>query len=309
MTALKHLTIGTIFYNNEWCIDKYLQGLLNLKYPKAYLDIVWVDSSDKDNTYQRLKSFQKNYGHMYNRVILRRLKRKEYKTVGWMRNIARARNKVVKTRDPSTDLIFIDSDCVPPPYGIHDLLHMIDDLGADIAGGITIVHGGIAHNRETGEVTIVPTFSLYHHITKRNTFYPIPFGLTKDGLMGLPIELRKKIIRVKGMACGFMYIRKEVLDVIKFRASTKIGEDLDFCKQALEHGFELMGNTDLWYDHLHYLYEFRRKSTGWVIKYYGIHPAREQEDRKKLILAIDNKSLIQQEVFTLNGGVIKNGIS
>jgi len=307
VTALKHLTIGTIFYNNEWCIDEYFHGLLNLSYPKAYLDLVWVDSSDKDNTYNRLKSFLKHYGHMYNRVILRRMKRREYKTVGWMRNIARARNKVIQLRDQSTDLVFIDSDCVPPKDGIHALLHMIDDLGADIAGGITIVHGGIAHDRETGEVTIVPTFSLYHHITKNNTFYPLPFGLTKDGLMGLPIELRKKIIRVKGMACGFMYIRKEVLDVIKFRASVKLGEDLDFCKQAVEHGFVLMGNTDLWYDHLHYLYEFKRKRHGWVIRYHGIHPAREEEDRKKLILAMKDKSLIQHGILTLNGGVVNNG--
>jgi GT2 family glycosyltransferase len=282
---MENITIGTIFFNNAWCIEAYLQGLSNLNYPKCYIELIFVDSSDSDDTFERLQSWRRVYGSMFfNFELVKLPNKKSTHKQSWLKNIINARNKVVELKNKDTDLYFVDSDVVIPPNAIERLQHM-KDLGADIAGGMTIVHGGQLRDTKGNLVKVVPTFSLYHTITVRNTFLPIPYVYLEeqDGLMGLPMNLRNKVIRVRGMACGLMMITKPVLDKIKvFKFSKDFGEDLDFCVRAKDAGFELFGDTGLWYDHLHYVYDFKKKTYGFTLHYQGISEQRREEDISRL---------------------------
>jgi len=86
-----------------------------------------------------------------------------------------------------------------------------------------------------------------------------------------------------------------VLDKLKeFKLSKDFGEDLDFCLRAKEAGFTLFGDTGLWYDHLHYVYNFKKKTYGFTLHYIGISDQRRDEDLARLraiYTAEDLKSL------------------
>jgi len=268
------ISLGTIFYNSTWSLKEYLSGLISLTYPHELLNLVFVDSSDfGEGTWNALELFQEKYGREFYDINLIFCPRVTGMKKAWMHNIVNARNLVIDSRIPKTDLVFVDSDCVPPPNAIEKLLDMRDRLKGDIVGGITIVHGGHRINRY-GKRKIIPVFSAYHKVTKRATFIPIPYAYTKNKAMALPVWLREKVIRVVAMATGLVLITNKVLEKVRFKVDYKLGEDVRFFWDASDLGFNVYCNTGLWYDHLHYKYRIKKKRLGWIIIYQGINPDR-----------------------------------
>lgn len=63
--------IGTPFCNEDHAIDKYMESLKNIDYPKNLIDILWIENNSSDNTWKMLNKYYeefKNYG--YNSVKL-----------------------------------------------------------------------------------------------------------------------------------------------------------------------------------------------------------------------------------------------
>jgi hypothetical protein len=64
--------IGTPFCNENHSIDKYMESLKNIDYPKSLLDILWIENNSSDNTWEMLNKYYdefKNYRYHSIRLI------------------------------------------------------------------------------------------------------------------------------------------------------------------------------------------------------------------------------------------------
>jgi hypothetical protein len=64
--------IGTPFCNEDHSIDKFMESLKQIDYPKTLLDILWIENNSSDNTWQMLSKYYdefKTYGYNSIRLI------------------------------------------------------------------------------------------------------------------------------------------------------------------------------------------------------------------------------------------------
>jgi cellulose synthase/poly-beta-1,6-N-acetylglucosamine synthase-like glycosyltransferase len=240
------LTIGTPFFNSEWCINKYFDSILNLDYPKKLLDLILVDNGSSDNTYRLLKHFCKSYSKKYRRIqVLEKKNRvkhtKAFLTTAW--NAALVRNLIVDNTG-SEDIIFVDSDCLIPPYSIKRLIGGAE-MGGDIIGGITVMKLKVKH----------PTITAF---TYTESGIGANIGLINEKIpltLLLPAWLFGKRWLVTVVGTGLSYYKRKVLDKVKFELDPEINEDVNLCTRANELGFRVVADFGLWYEHLPLKYE------------------------------------------------------
>lgn len=67
------IIIATPFCNEEHSIDKYVESLLAIDYPKELIDIIWIENNSSDNTWELLQKYHKEITikYNYNSFILR----------------------------------------------------------------------------------------------------------------------------------------------------------------------------------------------------------------------------------------------
>jgi hypothetical protein len=73
--------IGTPFCNENHSIDKYMESLKNIDYPKSMIDVLWIENNSSDDTWERLtKCLEEFKTYGYNSIRLIR-KRGNYKNL------------------------------------------------------------------------------------------------------------------------------------------------------------------------------------------------------------------------------------
>ena len=260
------VTIGTPFYNSQWAIERYEKGILDLDYPRDRIRILWVDNESTDHTLDRLKEFGSDYRGEYDDItIINRYRVEEKDTrLAFKKNIENVFNDLISSSDPRTDLVIIGSDCIPPSDGLKKLLKM-RELGGNIVAGLTIVCSG-----KQGDIFLAPHFSCYFWNQKVSKFNSIPIAATKNQYyMKIVPRFQDKIIRCHGIGTGFSMIDREVFNHVRFQADIKFGEDLLFCLEAGLCGYKIFCDTSLFYDHIHYDYQYKKDKKGFHLVYRG----------------------------------------
>jgi len=271
------ITIGAPFYNSVWCWKIFSKSILDQDYNKKYINIVWVDNGSTDNTKDLLLKFKKKYEKDYNSIKVLDCPRVKEKSRGmrkYIRNIVNGTNMIADNREKDSDLILMGSDCIPPQNGLKKLLDM-KYLGADIAGGITVIFAG-GRLDKYGRKTVIPVFSIFNALSPSSAFKGVLFHKTEKDLLTLPVWLKDKVIRVMALGTGFCLIRDRVLKKQRWKVNYRFGEDLYFCWTAHLNGFKIYADTSLWYDHLHYDYQVKKKKLGYQIIYKGETDKRER---------------------------------
>lgn len=64
------VTICVPIWNRIWCIDEFLQSILNMDYPKDKIAIVFVDNYSIDGTIEKIEAFIKEYVKQYHFIQL-----------------------------------------------------------------------------------------------------------------------------------------------------------------------------------------------------------------------------------------------
>jgi len=271
------LTIGAPFYNSSWCWDIFSKSILDQDYPKYLIDLVWVDNGSEDNMKELLLEFKRKYEGLYNSIQVLDCPRVPERKIGvrkWITNIVNGTNMIADNRGKGTDLILMGSDCIPPPEGLKKLLDM-KYLGADIAGGITVIFAG-GRLDKYGRPTTIPVFTMFSKLSKGAAFSGVLVHKTEKNLVTLPVWLKDKIITVMALGTGFCLIRDRVMKAQRWKVNYRFGEDLYFCWTAHLNGFKIYADTSLWYDHLHYDYQIKKKKLGFQIIYKGETEKRER---------------------------------
>jgi len=293
------LTIGTPFYNSAWCFKEYADGLLNLSYPKPKIELVFMDNESTDNTLQLLNGFKEEHDSEYYAILIDSCPHTypDMQSVNSLKlgnniieNIARTRNWIIQSKHPDTNLVFIDSDSVPPSNGIERLLKMTKKpYYGDVCSGITIepttayyVEFPTAAKQQIEELIRTNLEYVLHKFLRRVPSFdfslefnirgePVPI-CSLNNILSLPPQLRNKILEAKLCGFGFVLIKNQVLQEQSFETDQTlrgfVGEDYHFCNQARQLGFKVLVDTNLWYDHLHWLYDKDVET----IKLKGVNP-------------------------------------
>jgi len=268
------LTIGCPFYQAKWCWEEFSTSILDLDYPKKLIDIIWVDNKSTDGMVEELNKFKRKYKREYSSIKIFSMPRARVGHKRWRTNIINCCNLIRTKRDQSTDLVLLGSDCIPPSNGLWKLSDM-KYLKGDICGGITIIFGARSFSPGSQSVKIFPSFTGYYQLMDNGMFALVPFAWdSKSGQLILEQSYMQKVIRVMAIGTGFCLITKEVLDKISWKPDMQYGEDLRFCYDAHNLGFNIYMDTSLWYDHLHYRYiRMLTKKDGkiisWKVKFLG----------------------------------------
>jgi glycosyltransferase involved in cell wall biosynthesis len=69
--ALPLITIGMPTYNREWSLERILDSMMRLDYPKKRLRVCFVDSRSTDRTMEMIQSFQREHGNEYESVVVK----------------------------------------------------------------------------------------------------------------------------------------------------------------------------------------------------------------------------------------------
>lgn len=232
MEQFPSVTIGCPISNRSYVIKRYLEGILNLDYPKDKIRIYFLVNNCNDGTDMELKNFKRSHEKKYLNITLEKYKMpyREDKRVSVYRNetyrrLAELRNYVLSKID--TDYYFsVDSDIILNPNSLTELLNAKKDIIA-----------GVVNN----DVILRP---YNNHPSIRTNLLNIKDGKYRH-IMDFPLN---EIIEVD--CTGAVYLlTKEVCQNVKYDMSPA-GEDIPFCKDAQEKGYKLYAHTGLWHRHI-----------------------------------------------------------
>jgi GT2 family glycosyltransferase len=116
METYSKISIVVPVYNGEKTISQCLDSLLQLNYPREYLEIIIVDNNSTDHTKDIIKEYPVQY-----------LFEKK-------RSISQARNRGIKN-STGTYIAFTDGDCTVDKNWLHNLLRPLGDEGVGVAAG------------------------------------------------------------------------------------------------------------------------------------------------------------------------------
>lgn len=209
-----HILIGCPTYQGQaFCLDRFLEGLRNLK---GDFDILFVDNSEGTDYFEMLKQIT-----IENRKVI--VLRDEPQENRIMRIIS-SRNacRYYFLKNSYDYLFFLDTDMIPPPDALQQLLK----VDADIASGNYLCRQEI-----NGKLLVLP--ALYKHHGNQ--------------LATLTMEEAKQnnVIDIAVCGLGCCLIKRKVLEKISFRPFTQSktgGEDVAFCVDAQKEGCIIKAN-------------------------------------------------------------------
>src|SRR6476619_5819684 len=148
MPELPHVSVVVPVFNAQQTLRECIQSLLNLNYPRAKLELVFVDNMSTDRTPEILRQYQQDIR------ILHESKK----------GPAAARNKGIL--NAAAEIIaFTDSDCVVDPDWLR---HLIPPLEKPLVG---IVGGTILAKRPCSEIERYDEI-IHDHNSSINVFTP-----------------------------------------------------------------------------------------------------------------------------------------
>jgi len=262
------ITIGTPFWNSSYYLPLYFKHVLDLIYPKKLINLIFVNNGSTDDTQKKLEDFSRKYKSYYKSIkILYTEHLEERGKFKGHSNIIESVNAFIK--ENKTDLLFIGSDCFPPDDSIIKLLNLFK-VGADIAGGITLV-GGAQTTIKGKMIKGIPVLCAYSFDNRTGKFHSISrIKTNKPYVSVLGAGYVNRIMEIDGVGTGLALIKKEVLDKVTFTVSKRYGEDLYFCMKARMLGYKVFVDTSLLYNHWHYIYKTNKGPDGLIFIVQGI---------------------------------------
>lgn len=231
-TNLPTITIGCPISNRAYLIDRYLDGILKLDYPKEKINIYFLINNCNDGTDQELRKFKSNNESKYNSIILEkyRMPFKKDARVSHIRSetyhrLAELRNYVLKQLD--TEYFFsVDSDIILETNVLIELIKLNLDCVA------------VPINNDK----ILKPYNTYPNI-RTNL-------LTNNGnlithIMDFPLN---KLIEVE--YTGAVYLMSKAVYSSCQYAWSPYGEDIPFCENVRKNGFKIYAHTGLWQKHI-----------------------------------------------------------
>ena len=138
------LTIGMPIKDRFSCIERVLESLANLDYPKSKIKIVFVDAFSIDGTYEIIVKWKEKFKGYFHDIIL----------IQKETNIPEARNICIKNACGDY-ILFWDSDVIPPSDLLKPMLKtMISDEKTGIIGADYVYEHQDFYTRITGQQII-----------------------------------------------------------------------------------------------------------------------------------------------------------
>lgn len=235
--------------NRAWILPSYLQHILDIDYPKAKMELLFVVNDSEDISLDILNSFKKENKHTYKNIridVYNRNAPEDKRDLNVRNNyiydhLSKLRNYIM-SKVKTDHLMFIDTDILIQPDIINNLLKS----DKDIISGL-IWNGYIASADKPylyPNIMKITERGMYKHIVnsyvKNAPSLPSPTLMEVD-LTGAVILLSRKVY--KSVKYGFH----------------PQGEDAYFCKMAQDKGFELFCDLSVFSNHImspEYLREF-----------------------------------------------------
>jgi GT2 family glycosyltransferase len=216
--------LGCPIQNREMVIDRYLDSILKLDYPKRDIHLNFLVNNSTDNTFNILAEFFDKYQEQYGDIhividdniaggYVDQLNKRDYS------KFAIIRNEWLSFLNPQDTHIFsIDSDCLVPADSLNRLLARDKDMVSILVENAPTFYNVLDYNPKTGYYKAV---------------YPKPEGLVKTDLTAAVFLAKRELID-SGVKWG----------------NAHQGEDVAFCEKAREQGFELYCDATMEAKHL-----------------------------------------------------------
>lgn len=226
--------------DRQFTIDRYLQGIYNLDYPKDKISIHWLLNDSTDLTQSYLKDFKMKHSNEYAEIKIDKIKLGKHKDTRFEANsstprfdtyhrLSALRNYLLDTA--TTDYIFsIDSDIIVPSNALKDLLSAnVDYISAVV-------------NNDS--------------INRPNETYPnIRTNVLRWRLNGSPDMVEhwldfplNEIIEV-GCTGAVMLLSKKAYTSARFGFDCQ-GEDVFLCRELRDKGIKIYAHTGVWCEHI-----------------------------------------------------------
>lgn len=230
-----NISIIVPVYNAERTIEKCLQGLYNLSYPKDKTEIIFVDGGSKDSTIEIIKNWQRKMGSHLLKLI----------ELAYCKSPGEARNAALKIAQGDF-VIFTDADCVPHKNWIEKIL---EPFSYDETIGMV---GGEILTLQTDKNNPVELFC------KETKFLSVSgrCNLTQKGYYpmikkNLPHEVNGNI-HSPFFATANVCVSKEALNAVGRKFWDEItGEDVDFSIRINKAGYKLYFQPEAIVEHMH----------------------------------------------------------
>jgi hypothetical protein len=235
MNNLPTITIGCPISNRRYLINRYLEAIYKLDYPKDKIKLFFLVNGISDGTECELSHFKK-HAEGYLDVIIEKYKttsRKDKRETEYrnetFKRLAELRNYMLSKID--TDYFFsVDSDIIVNPNVLIELVKAEKDIIAAVINNDKILKPYNQHPNIRTNLLI---------------------DVEKNGIklikhfMDFPIN---EIVEVN--YTGAVYLMKsEVCKNIKYEFDLQ-GEDIPFCRNAREFGYKIYAHTGLWQNHI-----------------------------------------------------------
>ena len=148
MPELPRVSVVVPVFNAQETIRECIQSLLNLNYPKANLDLIFVDNASTDKTSEILSQYEQDIRILHEPT----------------KGPAAARNKGIL--NAATEIIaFTDSDCVVDPDWLRHLIPPLENPLVGAAGGTILAKRPFSRIERYGEI-------IHDHNSSINVFMP-----------------------------------------------------------------------------------------------------------------------------------------
>jgi GT2 family glycosyltransferase len=229
---LPTIMIGCPVANRRYLINRHLEGLYKIDYPKDKIKLYFLVNNSNDGTESELNDFRDAHKNEYMDIVIEKFKmphKKDRRVTGYRnetyRRLVELRNYVLTKVD--TDYFFsVDSDIIVKENVLLELLNAQKDIIAAV----------INNDR------ILRPYNSYPNI---RTNLLIHDGIGVTHYLNFPLN---QIIEV-GYTGAVYLMTKKVTEEVKYDYST-LGEDIPFCENARKLGYKIYAHTGLWQEHV-----------------------------------------------------------
>lgn len=127
------IDIVTLFIGRTYCIEKYLDALAILDYPKNELNLIWHDTSHNPAFSKRLTLWLKEHGDNYNSTKHILCDEPHYHFEDKGESMPKATQQIVEAYNHCREfltgeyMLAFEDDTIPPADGLTKLIHLVKE--------------------------------------------------------------------------------------------------------------------------------------------------------------------------------------
>ncbi len=228
-SELPPVTIGGPIRNRAWILPDHLSALESLDYPKHLISFLYLVNDSKDETKKILEEFKNTKGHLYNsfQIIEKNLNqvedtRNEFSRIHHIFNsLCELRNLWLDSIPRGNWAFSVDSDILCPPKTLRKLVNNRKDICSAFIS---------------------------------NEFIPKQLEKTRGNILKFISPARTRCFHVKAKPLGSLLkidvtgavylLSPKIVSSVRF-AYDRQGEDIGFCRSALNQGFQIFCDTSI----------------------------------------------------------------